>query len=514
MPGRVDLFHVSIDRRCQRGISLVRNCGSAIPLPGIHATPFLWKHPMNCSLHLIHVFVVFLGGIAINLAANSDQAHAQGCCFGTSRAPAYPVGPPVPVNPTAPAGTAMNSYYGSYGMLPPSPGTLLPAGLPQTSAAFLPTAAYDTRWQQTPVTYYRPVTQYDPNYGTTVTSLQPCTSYQYQAARVPLVAPSTFGSPTYAVNRMPVTNMPAYYPQAGLPVGSVPMPSAYPTLQQLPTVGTPVIANRMNQASTGTSSGPSSTLPLATMAPPAGTVVTANHLAPMSMMTAPNAATQATAWMPATTVPMPQVPITSAIPGTGTPVYTVPATVPTTSLSPCPNGVCAPSIPGATSVIPLGPPTLMSPSSMSPSSPFPSTSSASTTPFLPSVTNPILPNPGDTNPVLPPSNNYDPEATRPPTLGNSAAMYPMKRIPVAEIDRGAPVPVRSAEPPAAQPIPQPENRALPSAPPVLPPSTLEPLKAPSDLDAKPRWNPKLLPRSNGESRETVASTPKHSSATV
>jgi len=504
------LFHVSIDQRCQRGISLVRDCGIGFGPPGIYAILFLWKHPMNRTLHLIHVFVVFLGGTAISLTAGLGQAHGQGCCFGTNRAPAYPAGPPIPVNPTAPAGTAMNSYYGSYGMLPPSPGTLFPAGLPQSSAAFFPTAAYDTRWQQTPVTYYRPVTQYDPNYGTTVTSLQPCTSYQYQAARVPLVAPSTFGDQTYSANRWPVANAPAYYPQAALPVGSVPTASAYPTFQQLPTVGTPVIANRMNQASTGTSSGPSSTLPLATMSPSASTVVTANHIAPMSVMAVPNAATQATAWMPATTtVPMPQVPITSAIPGTGTPVYTVPATVPTTSLTPCPNGVCAPSIPGASSVIPLGPPTLMSPSS-----PSSLPSSASTTPFLPSVTNPIYPNPGDINPVLPPSNSYDPEAARPPSLGNSAAMYPMKRIPVSDIDRGAPVPVRTVEPPAAQPIPQPESRALPSAPPVLPPSTLEPLKAPSDFDAKPRWNPKLLPRSNGESRETVASTPTHSCVTV
>ena len=466
---------------------------------------------MKRFLHLIPVFAFFLGGTAISLWVGSEQANAQGCCFGSQRPPAYPVGPPVPINPTAPAGTAMNSYYGSYGTLPPSPGTLLPAGLPQSTAAFFPTAAYDTRWMQTPVTYYRPVTQFDPNYGTTVTSLQPCTSYQYQAARVPLVSPRTIGDYSYSANRRPIAATPGYYPNnvvpAGtVPVGAVPGGVTYPTMQQLPAVGTPVTSGMMGYSSTGTSSGPASTLPLATMPSPVGGVVTANHMAPMGSVpmgsvpfgTNQYAATPATAWMPATAAPISQVPITSAIPGTGTPIYTVPATAPTSSLvpantmSPCPNGVCAPgsipSFPGATSVVPLGPPTVMAPSNGSP-----------VMSNAPSVANPVLPNTGVIQPIMPPTSNSDPEATRQPSLGSSASTFPLKRVPVAEFDR----PATSM---------QEESRARVSIPSNISPNglspsnTLQPLKAPSDLDAKPRWNPKLLPPSKGDSGETVAST--------
>lgn len=461
---------------------------------------------MKRFLHLAPLFHVFFGGIAINLVAGSGVVHAQSCCWNHSRAPAYPVGPPIPVTPTPPAGTAMNSYYGGYGMLPPSPGTVFPAGLPQTSAAFLPTASYDTRWTQTPVTYYRPVTQYDPNYGTTVTSLQPCTSYQYQAARVPLVSPRGINDYNYTANRWPVT-APGYSPAAAAPA------PVYPSLQQLPAVGMPVTSNMMNYSTTGTSSGPASTLPLAVMSSPSSGVVSATHMAPMAVTQAPMAATQAAAWMPSTAVPSPQIPITSAVPGTGTPIYTVPATAPTTSLTPCPNGICttanAPSIPGATSVVPIGPPTVMSqatPMTAPATIPLPSTAAASNPGFAPSVSNPVLPNPGDIKPILPPTDSADPEATRQPSLGSTGSTFPLKRIPVTDIDRGG---METSQPLAHQ-----ATRPPGTAPQPLPPSSLQPLKAPSDFDAKPRWNPKLLPPSSPGTGETVASTPTGFHGTV
>ena len=477
------------------------------------------KHLMKRFSHLIPVVAFFLGGTAISLWVGSEHANAQGCCFGSQRPPAYPVGPPVPINPTAPAGTAMNSYYGSYGTLPPSPGTLFPAGLPQTTASFLPTAAYDTRWMQTPVTYYRPVTQFDPNYGTTVTSLQPCTSYQYQAARVPLVSPRMIGDYSYSANRWPVAATPGYYPN-----------NVVPTMQQLPAVGTPVTSGMMGYSSTGTSSGPASTLPLATMSSPVGGVVTANHMAPMGLVpmgAAPIGSSQysampATAWMPATAAPISQVPITSAIPGTGTPIYTVPATAPTTSLvpantmNPCPNGVCAPgsvpSIPGATSVVPMGPPTLMTPAN----------NGSAVMSNAPNVANPILPNAGDIKPIMPPTSGADPEATRQPTLGSSASTFPLKRVPVSEFDRAATsiqeesrarvVIPQTLTPSAVAPSNPSPNVLSPSV--LSPSNTLQPLKAPSELDAKPRWNPKLLPPSKGDSDETVASTSMRFCVTV
>ncbi|MCU0707148.1 MAG: hypothetical protein MUF23_02540 [Pirellula sp.] len=454
-----------------------------------------------------------LGGIGLTLLLTGKDANAQGwCCFNKNTAPAYPVGPPIPITPTAPSGTAMTSNFGSYGMQPPSPGAFFPAGLPQTSAGMLPTAAYDTRWVQTPVTYYRPVTQFDPRYGTTVTSLQPCTSYQYQAARVPLVAPQLVPQPTYSANRLPAVTAPGYYPTALAPA------NVYPTLQQIPSAGTPVTSGMMSYATAGTSSGPASTLPLATMSSPSS-VAPATFFNP----SVGSGVSQATAFMPATqspmatapmsSVPMSSVPITSAIPGTGTPVYSVP----NPSMTNCPNGVCnpstVPSIPGATSVVPLGPPTTlpstaaaMNPTLANPSLANPPAANTTTVPWTnpsapsafapnPAISNPVMPNPGDINPVLPPGSGSDPEATRQPSLGTSAAMFPQKRIPVSEMDRAPMVPTGSDN-----------TAARLSVPPVLPPSTLQPLKAPSDFDAKPRWNPKLLLPSGNNKDETVAST--------
>ncbi len=56
----------------------------------------------------------------------------------------------------------------------------------------LPTGSYQTTLNNVPTTYYRPVTTLDPNTGTTFTSLQPCTSYQQQVLRTPLLNPTPY----------------------------------------------------------------------------------------------------------------------------------------------------------------------------------------------------------------------------------------------------------------------------------------------------------------------------------
>lgn len=61
---------------------------------------------------------------------------------------------------------------------------------------------YRTAWTRVPVTSYRPVASIDPNTGASVTVLQPCTTYTWQLARVPV---STLRPTAYAV---------AYAPQA------------------------------------------------------------------------------------------------------------------------------------------------------------------------------------------------------------------------------------------------------------------------------------------------------------
>ena len=50
---------------------------------------------------------------------------------------------------------------------------------------YVPQTCYRTKWQQVPVTSYRPVTNTDPCSGCTVTCMRPCTSYTWQAQRVP-----------------------------------------------------------------------------------------------------------------------------------------------------------------------------------------------------------------------------------------------------------------------------------------------------------------------------------------
>ncbi len=453
----------------------------------------------------------------------ATEAFGQGCCFWKSQPPAYPVGPAVPVNAAPPMGGAMNSYYGNFGPNPPSPGTFFPAGIPQTTAAILPTAAYDTQWLSTPVTYYRPVTQFDPNYGTTVTSLQPCTSYQYQAQRVPLMSPRSLSDFDYSASRFPAVTAPGYNPTALAPVAQT-----YPGFQQIPANGMPVNSNMPNYANAGSSMGAASTLPLAKMSSPATSFVpngvpngvsTAVFMGGPQPQFAPPPVSSATAWMPTNPVPT------------------------TSNWQNCPNGVCPPpatfpntsipSIPGATSVTPMGPPTYSTiPQNVA--SPVLAPASGNYQP-IPSAAGQVPSAAGQVSPVLPPGfNNQDPESMRQPSLGTSAgmtaspssafgstsgstsgsnvaAMFPLKRVPVAELD-GTPnsaVPTYANTPPLDKRNPfvehSPSNASnLMTAPALLPPVSPNPIQAPSDFDAKPRWNPKLLPPSSVVTKETVA----------
>ena len=448
-------------------------------------------------------------GSAIALASSpwtlTESAHAQ-CCWGCKPQAPYPVGSPYPVtNPAPQAGSyaagrptipvvpitpsygSTPSYYGNYGMLPPASGTTLPNGFPQSVASAMPTAAYDTQWQRTPVTYYRPVTQFDPNYGTTVTSLQPCTSYQYQAQRVPMVAPTPVGGAyAQASNQWPAINQPGYYPTG--------VANAYAM--------NPVPLANPNTPLPGSMVAPP-TYPQVQYLPPNGTV-------PASAMNPGSATFQA-----------------NTNQGLSSAVY---YGSPTTNLAP-------PNVPGASSIVPMGPVTYLPGSSLPGSS-------------LPGSSNP--------NPVLPPSPpsgaTLDPEAARAPTWPpppsvappsvpsprappTSAApstssaglwsdrdervakMSPMTRLPMVPIDR----PIANAAPtyptsrsvsndPAAIASPFPGSSASnPATSPTLPtyqPSTktlnAKPLVAPEGFDGKPHWNPKLLPPSASPVEDKVA----------
>jgi hypothetical protein len=157
--------------------------------------------------------------------ASAQWCGPWGC--GKTAAPAYPVGQPYPVAgpayapqpsppfypgstvpPTAPANaTAMA------GPPPVSATTSIPwTGLPQTQMSLMPTAGYASQWNRAEVTYYRPVTTVNPATGQPITQLIPCTSYELQNQRVPVVtmkpgaAPATYPS----TDRWPSLTAPTY----------------------------------------------------------------------------------------------------------------------------------------------------------------------------------------------------------------------------------------------------------------------------------------------------------------
>ena len=464
-------------------------------------------------------------GSAIALALSPwtliESAHAQ-CCWGSKPQAAYPVGSPypvaspypaqganyavgrptIPVVPITPSYGSTPSYYGNYGMLPPASGNALPNGFPQSVASAMPTAAYDTQWQRTPVTYYRPVTQFDPNYGTTVTSLQPCTSYQYQAQRVPMVAPTPVGGAyAQASNQWPAINQPGYYPtgvanayalnpvplanpNTPLP-GSMVAPPTYPQVQYLPSNGTvPASATSTGSATFQANTNPGLSSAVYYGSPTANPAVNCpNGVCPSNTYT---------------------------------------ANAPSTNLTP-------PNVPGAASIVPMGPVTYL-PGSSVPGSSVPGSSN----------TNPVLPPSGATldpeaarAPTWPPPPSLTPPSLTPPSATPTtssaglwsdrdervAKMSPMTRLPMVPIDR----PVANAAPtyptsrsvsndPAAIASPFPGSSASnPATSPTLPtyqPSTktlnAKPLVAPEGFDGKPHWNPKLLPPSASPVEDKVA----------
>ncbi len=443
-------------------------------------------------------------GSAIALASSpwtlTESAHAQ-CCWGCKPQAPYPVGSPYPVtNPAPQAGSyaagrptipvvpitpsygSTPSYYGNYGMLPPASGNALPNGFPQSVASAMPTAAYDTQWQRTPVTYYRPVTQFDPNYGTTVTSLQPCTSYQYQAQRVPMVAPTPVGGAyAQASNQWPAINQPGYYPTG--------VANAYAM--------NPVPLANPNTPLPGSAVAPP-TYPQVQYLPPNGTV-------PASAMSPGSATFQA-----------------NTNQGLSSAVY---YGSPTTNLAP-------PNVQGASSIVPMGPVTYL-PGSSLPGSSLPGSSNP----------NPVLPPSPPSGATLDPEAARAPTWPPPPSVPSPSApptsaapstssaglwsdrdervakMSPMTRLPMVPIDR----PLANAAPtyptsrsvsndPAAIASPFPGSSASnPATSPTLPtyqPSTktlnAKPLVAPEGFDGKPHWNPKLLPPSASPVEDKVA----------
>jgi len=495
------------------------------------------------------------------------------------RQPVYPVGQPVPLNGQVSAyspgaypssGYVPPSYanlrspqvlgFGNYATPPANNAPLFAPGFPQTVAAQLPTAAYDTQWARTPVTYYRPVTAFDPRYGTTVTSLQPCTSYQYNAQRQPVIAPRPLlGEYGLQANRWPSITGPGYNP-TGLanynPTGlaNTAMMPAWPQVQSIPNAGMP-IANLPSAyapvSGAGVSSGmPASTLPLTTM-PYNPAFATSGASAPPFAGQAytdpqafyPNYSGQvvanpayATSYSNSTSMGYP----TTAI-GTGV----VPTAAWMPSSTNCVNGQCypqsgqiaSPSIPGAVSISPVGPPVYSTTSNaaygnggfVQPNNPNSGLSPAGASGYANPYT-PVMPH----MPVLPPGAGLnDPDSMKQPSLDGRSASglsatksaatksmespFIVQSIPMVAIDRESAKKSQETLPsvinrdessktndsiastfrPSNEPTPSLPSFLgnSPEIPQTLPPRSnygMKPLSAPDDFDGKPRWNPTLL----------------------
>lgn len=125
--------------------------------------------------------------VVCSLMVLNNPGAAQACWLTDwlwgNNTEAYPVQPPVistgyPVYPTtvnyAPAqGACQPSVVGSY---------------PVTTAGYTPQMNYDSRYQQVPVTVYRPTTVYQPTPGgVPAVGYQGCTTSRYQVQRIPAV---------------------------------------------------------------------------------------------------------------------------------------------------------------------------------------------------------------------------------------------------------------------------------------------------------------------------------------
>lgn len=120
---------------------------------------------------------------------------------------------PAAVPPTAPTGECCGEGY-----------------CEETVVRYVPNVAYRTVWQPVPVTTYRRTVNYNPATGLPITCTKPCTTYTYQARRVPY----TTYRPIYTT--VPVGGAAA--PPATVPTMTAPVAAPAYTAP----VGNPIVA--------------------------------------------------------------------------------------------------------------------------------------------------------------------------------------------------------------------------------------------------------------------------------
>lgn len=320
----------------------------------------------------------------------------------------------------------------------PCPTCPQPVVAPQPVVSNYVPPNYRTNWVQVPVTTYRPVIATDPVTGLPINAVQPCTTYQWQARRVP----STLFSGLWPSSAPPAV--------VAAPMGT-PVVTNYVPQGVVGSVPAPVVTNYAPQGVIGAVPG---TTPVVTNYAPAPGGCQSGACPNVPTIVAP--ATPA----PYATFPSSAAPLTTPLPG---------STVPSTSAP----GTFVPS-----TRVPSTPP------SSFPTTPNPSTTiSPSRTlgqPVTPADTQPRL-NPGDFNPgaLVPSTRNYA------PTEVEQEQMVPVPKIDVPKIDLPPPpvvdpqgsAPIRSPNlVPLGRSSEKPTSTAKPAA---------NPLRLVPDPDAQP-----------------------------
>ncbi len=402
--------------------------------------------------------------------------------------PAYPVGPPVAVGNTAnyapgyaasmpavPAvgypvsGYAANygNYYGSmmpvigpsgYGYPAAQPGSVAAATAPSIMS-YVPD--YRTTQYRAPVTYYRPLMTTDPNTGSQVVALAPCTSYEYQTQRVPTFGYNgVMGSYSTPPVVAPPPTMPTYtLPSGGVPIAGGPA-AVLPPNSSTYAMGYGAYSSPVTAPPTY-SSGYGSPYRSYSIQQP---VLPQQSIFPQQpALTAPPAGNYPT--QPLSSTPGYYGSVSGGSTGGSTGSYATP--------SYAAPGYVAPATPGL-----FAPPA----SSYNPAPSHPYNYSPQSQP--PSY--PLNPVPGS----LP---YRDPAGDVPPVLPPPGTSAQMERPQLKAIVRQ---PLTANNSLKTEPAPQPESRQTQGP-------TMSPIPVPSDFEQQPRWNPGLLNEQDRTARNPV-----------
>lgn len=291
------------------------------------------------------------GSYATNYGSYAPNYGAYPPAYATT--PSYTSGyapqmaSPVPLTtqplPTQPLGGIAPSIANQpITMTGPNPMT----GFPQMQPALLPNAGYVTQYNKAAVTYYRPVTQFDPATGSNVTRMMPCTSYELQAQRPPVLTqrPALFGY--YPQQRWPslaapvVGNSPNYYSAPTYNTTPVPSNTMATTVQMLPLAGNNAVQPGQYYSGWPTPPAAASAIPSGSMFSFPNTLAPANPTYPVTAnyqsypttampMNAMYNATPNYPVMPSTTNVLPYGTTTTPYPATSPYPGTVPSTAPT-----------------------------------------------------------------------------------------------------------------------------------------------------------------------------------------